>query len=378
LLLDESRVLMQRVLMVVLLTCLIHLGCEPGSNDEQNRNSLGQSGTDKHTESATGAADADAAAVASNQRDQHDADVQPRPIIASRDPASPSKGVVVDIELDPGDDSSPQKPRYSPKGSKLQLTPAEAELELGVDGLVTELLIGPDTDDRQPIRMLVTRAAPEQPYIHLYVDADRNGRFDEERVAARVSENRGKFWSSFTTSLPVTYPGPAAGTEEYPIAVWLVVDEKNERPEIMRYSRRGFKSGDARVGDELVSVVLSDSDNDGVLGEGDWWELHADEDSSSSTGSRRVGDFHWLGETAYVLEVDDASGRHCRIVSFDPGLTREQDELARDVFAADRMAVKAANSLKFRHDADQALAAAASQQVPCFIKFETPGAGHAA
>jgi len=121
--------------------------------------------------------------------------------------------------------------------------------------------------------------------------------------------------------------------------------------------------------------VLSDSNNDGVLGEGDWWELHADEDGSSSGGSRKVGDFHWLGETAYVLEVDDASGLQCRLVSFDPGLTREQDELARDVFAADRMAVKAATPLKFRHDADDALAAAASQQVPCFIKFETTWCG---
>ncbi len=90
---------------------------------------------------------------------------------------------------------------------------------------------------------------------------------------------------------------------------------------------------------------------------------------------RRVGEFAWLGEAAFKLEIDNAFGGSARLVSFDPGITREADELARDPYGADRMAVKADKPLEFRHDADTALAEVIDKQLPCFIKFETTWCG---
>ncbi len=114
-------------------------------------------------------------------------------------------------------------------------------------------------------------------------------------------------------------------------------------------SRRGHKVGEVTVGSEKVAVVLSDSNNDAVFGEGDWWELRR-EGSSEKPDMRRVGEFAWLGESAYKLEIVNTYGSSARLIPFDPGITREADALARDPYGADRKAVKAAKPLEFRHD----------------------------
>jgi thiol-disulfide isomerase/thioredoxin len=140
-------------------------------------------------------------------------------------------------------------------------------------------------------------------------------------------------------------------------------------------SRRGYKLGEASVGDTKATVVLSDSNNDAVFGAGDWWELRAGDSPSKSVDMRRVGEFAWLGESAFKLEVDNAFGGSARLVPFDPGMTREADSLARDPYGADRMAVKAAKPLEFRHNVDVAIAEASDMKLPCFIKFETSWCG---
>lgn len=149
-----------------------------------------------------------------------------------------------------------------------------------------------------------------------------------------------------------------------------------EQPKVICISRRGFKTGDIQIGEQKVSLVLSDSNNDAVFGTGDWWELKKSEAGPSpSSEMRKVGDYLWLGESAYKLELDDVTGNLGRITAFDPGKTREQDELARDPYGADKKSVKAEKPLEFRHDIDEAIAEAAEKKLRCFIKFETTWCG---
>ena len=164
-------------------------------------------------------------------------------------------------------------------------------------------------------------------------------------------------------------------TEDYPVTLWLAVASAAEQPKILRISRRGFKTGEMIIGDKKVSLVLNDSINDAVFGEGDWWELRTDNQPFKSSDMRKVGDYVWLGESAYKLELNDATGNAGRLIAFDPGKTREQDELARDPYAADKKAARAERPLEFRHDADEAIAEAAEKKLRCFIKFETTWCG---
>ena len=281
----------------------------------------------------------------------------------------------IEIKLTAGELDSKLAPRYSPPGKGLKLAPFETPTELGVDGLQAEVVLGAPLEKQTPVKLLVTRAAAEAAYTNLYVDVDGNGKFDEPPVAATMSDSRGMVWSNFNTTLKVSYMGKETVTEDYPVVFWLTVAAAADRPEVLRMSRRGYKLGEARVGDNRVSVVLSDSNNDAVFGEGDWWELRTSDLPLKSDNMRRVGEFAWLGESAFKLEVENACGEAARLVPFDPGITREADALARDPYGADRTAVKAAKPLEFRHDVDAAIAEAADKKLPCFIKFETTWCG---
>ena len=281
----------------------------------------------------------------------------------------------IPILLSAGATDSPLAPRYSPPGKGLELNPVQVADSLGVDGLETEVVLGWPVEQQNPIKMLVTRAAPNEAYSKLYIDSDSNGKYDEEVIIAMPSESRGNIWSNFSATLKVKYLVDNPVIEDYPVTLWLAVASAAEQPKILRISRRGFKTGEIIIGDKKGSLVLSDSNNDAVFGEGDWWELRTENQPSKSSDMRKVGDYVWLGESAYKLELNDATGNAGRLSAFDPGKTREQDELARDPYSADKKAAKAERPLEFRHDADEAIAEAAEKKLRCFIKFETTWCG---
>ncbi|MDX1926849.1 MAG: thioredoxin family protein [Pirellulaceae bacterium] len=292
------------------------------------------------------------------------------------EPKSRSSDVApIRMKLTAGKADSKLAPRYSPPGKGLKLEPFDTPAELGVDGLLAEVVLGAPIEKQTPIKLLVTRTNLEALYTKLYVDLDGNGKFDEPAVEATMSDSRGMTWSNFNATLKAKYLGEETVTEDYPVVFWLTVPAATDRPDVIRISRRGYKFGEMSLGEETLSIVLSDSNNDAVFGEGDWWELRSSDQPTNSNDMRRVGDFAWLGKTAYKLEVDSPFAGSVRLYPFDPGITREADELARDPYGADKTAVKAEKPLEFRHDVDAALAEAADKKLPCFIKFETTWCG---
>ena len=286
-----------------------------------------------------------------------------------------SKPVAVTIALSAGAANSPLAPRYSPPGKGLELKPVEIQPSQGFDGLETELVLGWPIGKQQTMKMLVARAAAGEPYSKLTIDADANGIYDEEPIVATSSESRGNIWSNFNATLKVKYHLDSTVVEQYPVTLWLTVATADEQPKVLRISRRGFKVGDVTLENQNLALVLSDSNNDAVFGEGDWWELRTKESSAKSSDMRKVGDYVWVGETAYKLTLSDVTGNLAQISPFDPGKTREADELARDPFGADKKATKAEKPLEFRHDIDEAIAEAAEKKLRCFIKFETTWCG---
>jgi len=288
--------------------------------------------------------------------------------------AAALKDAPLSVSFAAGEPNSPFAPRYSPPGKGLTLSPYETPAELGFDGLQAEVALGAPADKLTPVKLLVTRAAVEAAYTKLYIDADSNGKFDEPAIEAKLSDSRGMVWSSFDTSLTATYVAEKTVTEAYPVAFWLTVPAATDRPDILRISRRGYKSGEVSVGDAKGVVVLSDSNNDAVFGEGDWWELRSAAEPGTAS-MRRVGDFAWLGERAFQLEVENPMGSSAKLIPYDPGMTPEEDASKRDPLAADRSAARAEKPLAFRHDIETAMAEAVEKKQACFIKFETTWCG---
>ncbi len=353
---------------------LLTHGCQSESTDSEQTSTQETA----NTQSLTDIADSDSAAADSivETPDALPETQMPAPEVVSKETFAATEFAV---EFSTGAEDSPMAPRYSPPGKGLPLTPVEVAEEFGLDGLETQLVLGWPADKQTPIKLLVTRATAAEPYTRLFVDSDRNGEFNEPAITVEPSVSRGNIWSSFSTTVPATYfqspVAPEQTTDNYAVNFWLVAAAADERPEVLRVSRRGFKTADVRIGDQSVSVVLSDSNNDAIFGEGDWYELKPSDSSSKASGMRKVGDFAWLEEAAFKLELDGARGGSGRLVPHDPGMTREEDLLARDPYGADRKAVKAEQPLQFRHDVDAAIAEAAEKNLPCFIKFETTWCG---
>lgn len=269
--------------------------------------------------------------------------------------ASDDKRQPIDVQLSLGGFKAPEAPRYSPPGKQLELKPVTGRPDLK-DHLACTVTLGKLGTS---ITLSFARSQPGKPYDLLYHEGDLP-------VRAKLSTNRGKFWSSFETSLSVKH---ADAVETYPVSLWVVTDKEDETPKIIRNSRRGYMAGMVDLGGKAFTLVLSDSNNDGVLGTGDWWQLG--ETGKNATNMRTVGDFLWANGSAWKLEVQDTAGRRAKLIPYHPGISEEQDAVQRDALRADRQAKRAAQPLAFRKDVDAAIAEAQAKKQPYFLKFET-------
>ncbi|MFO0807938.1 MAG: thioredoxin family protein [Gemmataceae bacterium] len=282
--------------------------------------------------------------------------------------ADPVVDETVPIAFTPGEPKSKLAPRYSPKGTQLTLTPKAYPGLPGFDHLETHVTLGPNRAKAVGQLIVIARSLKGEPYDRLYIDTNGDGSVsDEKAIETKPSLTRGNHWSSFPGTLKVDHG--ASGREEYPVNFWAVVEKADETPKIMRFSRQGFLTGKATLGGVACDIVLSDSNNDGVFGAGDWWEIRPT-DAKAPPAMRTVGDYAWAAKTAWRLDLAGTNGHAGKLVRIDPGVTPEEDEIKRDRLREDKLAPRAAKPVPFRKDAKEAIAAAEAAKKPYFLKFE--------
>ncbi len=280
-------------------------------------------------------------------------------------------GAVV-IRLAPNADRS-LRLGWSPKGATVPLARIDAALQghfpLGAPGL-------------PEIGIELRKSDPAGEVDALAIDLNRNGSFEEsEMLTCQPNENRGKWWSSFSTNVPVPVLDPWGEVDEtpYPINLWYVRDplEPDAAP-TLRWSRGGFFTGTCRLGGADAFIMICESDMDGVLNRDDAWGLAPASDPKEAlaiSGMRSITDHAWLGEQAYRIAALDASGLLAVIVPTDPGITRAAEAEARDRLAVDRRATRSGAVVAFSHDFAAAQAEAKEKGKRLFIDFETDWCG---
>ncbi|MCU0917468.1 MAG: trypsin-like peptidase domain-containing protein [Planctomycetes bacterium] len=281
-----------------------------------------------------------------------------------------------EVRLAAGRTDSKLNPRFTPVGTRLALTPATIEGLRGSNHVEGRLRLGAGGQDGSGQRFALTRSQIGGCYDLLFIDFDRDGSLTNEKpISCQPSQTRGKWWSTFQASVKVEHH--VAGDilwQDYPLNFWVVVDGPEETPSIIRFTRRGFLTGSVRLAGADYDIILSDGNNDGLLGTGDFWTIQPAE-AMPSTDHRRLGDFAWVQGQAYKLDLADSTGTRGSLVPFDPGITQTQDEQARDMYREDRAAPRATSPLAFRHDVEQAIAEAKTDQTPYFLDFETSWCG---
>jgi thiol-disulfide isomerase/thioredoxin len=278
------------------------------------------------------------------------------------------------IVLTSGPENSKLQPRFSPKGTQVALKPRAMPGLAGSDHLEGFVMLGP-FEERQLIA--VARSEPGKPYDLLFIDANHDGKLEDEKaIATKPKLQRDKYWSSFSARLEVNHAmtGARAAWEPYPVSLWIVTEKEAERPTIIRYSRHGYLTGSVKLGDATYDVVVSDSNNDGVYRAGDWWGIQARDGTPSDLG-RAIGDFAWAGKQAWKLELNGTAGRSGKLVKYDPGFTAEEDAIRRDMLRADRLATRAKKPVAFSKEFEAAVSQARDKKAAYYVDFETTWCG---
>lgn len=288
--------------------------------------------------------------------------------------SAPSQESVLDmaVPLTPRSPEGRVSLRWSPKGAKVALQ----EHEGGLEGTFA---LGPKTLPR--VRVRLERLPDSEHYDVLVFDKDRDGAFAaHERLTTTANLNRGKWWSSFSTNVPIAIPGEENATHEvfrdYPMALWFVEDPTEpDAPPVLRWSRRGWHQGTIELGDRPAYVLITDMEMDGVFDARDAWAIARTEGELLQSSARGLDRHAWLDGQAYRARSIDPHGRHLVLEAFDPGISEAEERAREDRFAADRRAKVAAEPLVFSHDHDAAFAQAGRERRRVFLDFETTWCG---
>jgi thiol-disulfide isomerase/thioredoxin len=281
-------------------------------------------------------------------------------------------------------------PNFSPRGTQVPLAPVDAGAGLP-EGAARPakagvLRVGPAAAAWVPVLATADAAHPAD-LTRLFFDLNRNGDFADDGPAAAFeavmsqNERTGDWWSSFNDiELRIPYDGGA--TEPFLVNAWIVRDG-DAPPDLMRFSRRSWRSGTIEVQGVPALVAVMDSDNDAVFTDRDTWSvLAADEpDAAASvlslTEARSTARMMFVADTAnareWPLEFRSVSpdGRSVTFAVVDRPITKAEDRAPDDTLAAERPRPRTTTPVTWRHDLDEALAAARAEGKRVLVDFET-------
>lgn len=287
--------------------------------------------------------------------------------------APPTLDGAVVVQLAPNTDASVRL-GWSPKGATVHLKSDGQNILRG------SITLGPPHAPLIAVELRRDDANAEM--NHLAIDLNRNGAFEDgEVITCQPNETRGKFWSSFSTTVPIPVIDPWGKLDEvpYPMNLWYVRDplEPDAAP-TLRWSRSGFYAGACTLDGADAFIMICESEMDGVLTRDDAWAVApaaSPKEAFSINAMRNLDDHAWLGERAYRVAALDASGLLAVVAPTDPGITRDAEVEARDRLAVDRRAARSGPAVNFSRDFAAAKAEARAKGKRLFIDFETTWCG---
>ena len=285
------------------------------------------------------------------------------------------------------------KPNFSPKGTQVTLTDAPSSLTLPEGATrpakVGSLQVGPDRASWLPVLATATTAHPKD-LVRLYIDHNRNGRFGDDGAPMTATPTQNEktkaWWSSYDAAeLKVKFASPA---RELPFSVsfWIVREDDQPAPNILRYSRRSWVSGTATINGIAAHVAAMDGNNDALYGPGDSWSVvqasmpNAASAVLSIKEARDTTRFMFLerpGAKDLVLEFKSFArdGSSVTFAVVDKPMTKAEDRLADDGVAAERPRPRATTPLTWSHSLEEAMATAKASGKRVLIDFETTWCG---
>ena len=285
------------------------------------------------------------------------------------------------------------RPNFSPKGTQVALIPVGTSESLprgaARPAKKGRLQVGPTRDSWIEVLVTASEAYPSD-LTQLYIDANRNGQFTDDAppATAKPSQNEKTkaWWSSFNAvDLRVRFSNPDH-TEPYSVDFWIVREDGAPAPDILRYSRRSWRSGKVTVNGEVALVAALDGNNDALYTRGDYWTVvpasmpNAETAVLSIKEARDTSRLMFLeraGTTDIVLEFRsmEKDGSAITFAVVNRPVTKAEDRLPDDMLATERPRPRTTAPFAWSHKFEEAVAQAKSSGKKVLIDFETTWCG---
>jgi thiol-disulfide isomerase/thioredoxin len=283
-------------------------------------------------------------------------------------------------------------PNFSPKGTQVALTDVAPGTPLPAGAVrpakTGTMQIGPDRKSWMSV-MATADADHPMDLCRLYLDRNRNGRFDDDGPALvatpTLNEKTKAWWSSFSkTALQVPY---GTVVEPYLVSFWIV-RETSDAPNIVRYSVASWRAGKVVVDGVEALVAVMDANNDAVFDKTDMWSVLAATEPDAAKRVLSLAEarpmnrlmFLEAGDKERVLEFRRVSpdGRSIDFAVVNRPITKQADRAPDDELASERGRARASTPFEWRHGHDGYLAAIAQARSTgrrVFLDFETTWCG---
>jgi thiol-disulfide isomerase/thioredoxin len=278
------------------------------------------------------------------------------------------QGRTVTVALEYGAPGNGPVPNFSPKGTQVALTDVPATLALpeGARRPAKVGILHLGEDPQGWMRVLATADAEHpQDLCHLYLDRNRNGRFDDdgpELVAVPAQNEKTKaWWSSFAkTELQVPYPADAHGPvlEPYLVTFWIVRDSE-AAPTVARFSVASWRAGTATIDGVPALVAVMDANNDAVFNQSDMWSVLAASEPDAAKRVLSIAEARTMNRLMFLETADrervlefrriSPDGRSLELAVVDRAITKKADRAPDDAVGPERARPRAETPFVWAH-----------------------------
>lgn len=282
-------------------------------------------------------------------------------------------------------------PNFSPKGTQVALKDVGPGDPLppgaarpAKRGLIE---VGPAKTSWIPVLATATAANPKD-LTQLFIDRNRNGRFDDDGPAmtATPSQNeKTRAWWTSINKVDLSVPYAAGVTEPFLVNFWIVREDGAAPPDILRFSRGSWRSGRTTINGVPALVAAMDSDNNAIFDKADYWTVleasatDAPKAVLSIAEARQATRFMFVPKDGkdLVLEFRSFSpdGRSLSFAVVDKPMTKAADRAPDDMIREERERKRTETKFSWGHDYNAALAKARASGKKLFIDFETTWCG---
>ena len=281
-------------------------------------------------------------------------------------------------------------PNFSPKGTQVPLTPVGPSVLLPPDAVrpakTGTIEIGPGRASSIPVLATADTAHPLD-LCRLYIDRNRNGRFDDDGAALTATPTQNektKAWWSSISKVELSVPYTGATPEPYLVNFWMV-REGEAVPDVLRFSVGSWRSGKVTLRGVEALVAAMDANNDAMFDKSDEWSVlealapDAPKAVLSLQEARPTNRLMYVkdGSRELVLEFRSFSvdGRTIEFALVNRPSTKAADRAGDDVVRAERARPRATTPVAWGHDLNAALAQAKATGRKVLIDFEATWCG---